>query len=98
MQNQNRTAQRVEREPSRILQELREHAATHPNFAEKAKKAGFEFTESWLRKDAERWAFAGLREWKRLIPAVARNSVSQHERAILSACELLKDVVIEEET
>ena len=96
MQNLNKTAKRVEKEPSRILQELREHAATHPVFARKMKERGVEFTPDWLKKKASTAAFRGLHGWKRLIPAVAQAAIVQHERAILYAYTDLKGFIVEE--
>jgi hypothetical protein len=96
MINRNPTARPVERDPIRILEELEKQAQTHPIFARKAQEVNYEFSRLWLRQRAEKTAFSGLRGWRRLIPSVAQKAVYGHEKVILSAMELLRDVVVEE--
>lgn len=96
MQNQNKTGERVEKDPGRILQDLREYTDAHPVFARKMKERGVEFTPEWLRKRAERSAFAGLRVVRRLVPWIVEKEIVQRERAVLDAYTLLKDVIVED--
>lgn len=96
MQNRNLTANQVEKEPSRILQELRDYAATHPVFARKMKEKGVEFTPEWLKKTASKRAFRGLHIWKSVIPQIAQATIAKRERSILKSYSELTRYIVED--